>query len=361
MRINNYSFENLDSYLKDEGYNEIIVQKMKEIIKAVKDKCFLKQKIFNFIINVSDFFKDCPDKFIKELDIILNQVKLDFKEMVRKNVLDTEDVRNFIESENSSYYNQNNNRNNKVRSNYSSKSEIDFVKKTVQTNYINQKTENTENNSDNNNIPKKGKKWDNNENKDNITTDENTIDKELELYDNFKIKSYEPSYQNYHLNISNTFIANNNNNNYIEENTSISSKNNTTYIKETNNYYETKANDNKKKVKKKKNIFRTIDNVDKKNEKHVSIYIDSSNEIRANNGNNNEHISTSHTTFVNNTTEANVVNNYYSGNCQDTYIEHNKNSDDEDDGYNFFQNEINKKTKLKKKIIIFICLMINLM
>ena len=71
---------------------------MEEIIKEVniRKRDDYKKKIFNFIIESVDVFKIQPEKFLKELNIILNQVKFNFKEMVKKTVGNTEYVQNFL-------------------------------------------------------------------------------------------------------------------------------------------------------------------------------------------------------------------------------------------------------------------------
>ena len=68
---------------------------MKEIIKEVKDRDRWKEKIFDFIIKTIDIFKTNKNKFIKILNEILSQVKLNFKEMVKKELGNTEEVRKF--------------------------------------------------------------------------------------------------------------------------------------------------------------------------------------------------------------------------------------------------------------------------
>jgi len=57
-RKENYKFENLYLLLQNEGFEENIVNKMKEIIKEVKNKVNYKIKIFNFIIESVDAFKN---------------------------------------------------------------------------------------------------------------------------------------------------------------------------------------------------------------------------------------------------------------------------------------------------------------
>ena len=52
-RKEHYNFENIYILLQDEGYEENIVNIMKEIIKEVKDREDWKEKILNFII-------ECP-------------------------------------------------------------------------------------------------------------------------------------------------------------------------------------------------------------------------------------------------------------------------------------------------------------
>ena len=87
-RKENYNFENICALLTNEGYEDKIVNKMKEIINEVniRKRDDYKNKIFNFIIESVDVFKIQPEKFLKELNIILNQVKINFKEMVKQTV-----------------------------------------------------------------------------------------------------------------------------------------------------------------------------------------------------------------------------------------------------------------------------------
>ena len=65
---------------------------MGEIITEAKNRDDLKRKIFNIIVSAIDVFRNSPEKFLKELNIILKQVKINFKEMVKQNVGITEDV-----------------------------------------------------------------------------------------------------------------------------------------------------------------------------------------------------------------------------------------------------------------------------
>jgi hypothetical protein len=115
-RKEDYNFENLDTLLKNEGFEEHLISKMKEIIKEVKNVNF-KKRIFNFIIETVDAFKSNQDKYLKELNLILEQVKIDFKQLVKEKVGETEDVKKFMKKENCSYYNENNDRNNKYVNN----------------------------------------------------------------------------------------------------------------------------------------------------------------------------------------------------------------------------------------------------
>ena len=94
-REETYEFNNLDILIQNEGFNEKIINKMKEIIIEVKNRDDLKKKIFKFIISAIDVFKTSPDKFLQQLNTILEQVKINFKEMVRQNVGNTEDVEKY--------------------------------------------------------------------------------------------------------------------------------------------------------------------------------------------------------------------------------------------------------------------------
>ena len=121
-----YNFENICTLLENEGFEDIIISKMKEIILEVKNRNDLKNKIFNFIIESIDVFKNKKDKFLKELNVILEQVKVNFKEMVKQKVGNTEDVQKFLNQENCSYYVENNNKNNTYIFNYEKKMKIIF-------------------------------------------------------------------------------------------------------------------------------------------------------------------------------------------------------------------------------------------
>ena len=144
-RKKKYSFENLDNLIKDEGYSENIINKMKDIIIEVKNRDDLKNKIFTFIISAVDVFRTSPEKFLKELNVILEQVKINFKEMVKQNVGNTEDVKKFIKSDNSSTYVANNDSNNRYVDNTKSTIENNrIIENEKKTNYIYVKREKTE-------------------------------------------------------------------------------------------------------------------------------------------------------------------------------------------------------------------------
>ena len=275
-RKNVYRFENLDTLMKDEGYNEEIIKKMKDIIIEVKDRNDLKMKIFNFMISAVDVFRNIPEKLLKELNVILEQVKINFKEMVKQNVGNSEDVKKFIKSKNSSYYVSNNDSNNKCIDNTKSVVENNkIIINEKKTNYIYVKREKTE-------YEKKAKK-------------------EYDLYNGFNINSYGPRYLS--LDISNTFKANNNNNNYIEVNTNYTSKNNTYISNEVENIYIYEEP-------KKKDILNSLFNVDKKYGKSISVDIDTSNIIKANNNNNKIRIVNNTEVYENNTVTHNTTTNY---------------------------------------------------
>ena len=259
LRKKAYNFETLGILLKDEGFDVSIINKMNEIIKEVKDhkgKDVMK-KIFTFIIESIDIFKKNPKKFLKELDNILNQVKIDFKQMVKDVVGDTPDVRNFIKQENSSYYNENNDKNNKRVYNY---------KQNIQNNTYNVHKSN---------IIKNGKKSGNKNNE---------KSKELELYNNFKVKEYDPRYQSVSLDISNIFKTQNNNNNYYETDRNYTSKNNI-YSKrvEENQILDSENDDENDESGKPKKIdlLKCLSNVNKNNEIKYTINIKISNIINA--------------------------------------------------------------------------------
>ena len=275
-RKNVYRFENLDTLMKNEGYNEEIIKKMKDIIIEVKDRNDLKMKIFNFMISAVDVFRNIPEKLLKELNVILEQVKINFKEMVKQNVGNSEDVKKFIKSKNSSYYVSNNDSNNKCIDNTKSVVENNkIIINEKKTNYIYVKREKTE-------YEKKAKK-------------------EYDLYNGFTIKSYGP--RNLSLDISNTFEANNNNNNYKEVNTNYTSKNNTYISNEVENIYIYEEP-------KKKDILNSLFKVDKKYGKSISVDIDTSNIIKANNNNNKIEIVNNTEVYENNTVTHNTTTNY---------------------------------------------------
>ena len=68
-RKKDYKFENLDTLLLKEGFEENIISKMKEIIKEAKNEEF-KNRIFNFIVESVEAFKNNQDKYLKELNLI---------------------------------------------------------------------------------------------------------------------------------------------------------------------------------------------------------------------------------------------------------------------------------------------------
>ena len=275
-RKKTYTFENLDTLIKNEGYDEEIIKLMKDIIIEVKDRKDLKKKIFNFIISAVDIFRLNPQKFSKELNVILDQVKINFKEMVKQKVGNTEDVQKFMKSNNSSYYVENNYKNNEYIDNTKSTEENNrVIINEKKTNYIHVKRETTK-------YEKKAKK-------------------EYDLYNGFNVNSYGPKYLS--LDISNTFKANNNNNNYQEITGTYTSKNNTYTSNEVENIY---IYDEPKK----KDILNSLFNVDKKTGSSFSIDIDTSNTIRANNNNNAVEILHRNEVYENNNVTHNTTVNY---------------------------------------------------
>ena len=281
LRKERYNFKTLDILLKDEGFDESMINKMDKIIKEVKDREELKNKIFKFMIHSIDIFKDYPEKFEKELDIILQQVKIDFKKMVKNTVGETEDVKKFMKQKDSSYYYSNNYKNN----NY-----IDNYKENVQNNVYKYKYEK--------NIVNKKKR------------ESNKKAKELELYNDFEVKKYGPKYQRISLNISNKFIANNNNNNYYEKNTHYTSKNNKHSNNDINNIIESEDDDENEKPKK-KDIIGCLANIDKNNKSKYTVDVVTSNIIEANNNNNNIEKSNKILVYENNKIEEKTVTNYH--------------------------------------------------
>ena len=305
-REKKYCFENLDILIKNEGYNENIKNKMKEIILEVKNGDDLKRKIFIFIIKAIDFFRTCPEKFLKELDVILKQVKINFKEKVMKNVGNTEDVQKYINSENSSYYVANNNSNNKyVNYTESTIENNKIIKNKKKTNYIYSNKEKTE-------CKKKSKK-------------------ELELYNGFNVKDYGP--KSLFLDISNTFIANNNNNNYYVTNNIYVSKNNKYTSNEIDNIYSEDSEDS--------DILKNLINVDKKSE-NISININISNKIKANNNNNNKEISNIKEVYENNNVIENIITNFNNHNNECKYKSKKEINEKKIDNIDILKNEIKK-------------------
>lgn len=139
LRKERYNFKTLDILLKDEGFDESMINKMDKIIKEVKDREELKNKIFKFMIHSIDIFKDYPEKFEKELDIILQQVKIDFKKMVKNTVGETEDVKKFMKQKDSSYYYSNNYKNNNYIDNYKENVQNNVYKYKYEKNIVNKK------------------------------------------------------------------------------------------------------------------------------------------------------------------------------------------------------------------------------
>ena len=117
-----------------------------------------KTNIFNFIIRAIDIYKKYPDRLLKDLKSIFEQMKFDFKKLVKEKVGDTEDFKKFNALKDCSYYEENNSNNE----------------------YIS----------------------------------EDNWNDELELYNDYFINDYKNTLI---LNISNSFIANNHNNKYVEK------------------------------------------------------------------------------------------------------------------------------------------------
>ena len=153
-RRKKYKFENLDTLLENEGLNSGI-STMRKIIKEVKTRNDLKEKIFNFIIRAIDLYKKDSKSFLDNLEGILEQIKIDFKGMIKEEIGNNQELEKFMNSDNFSYY-KNNNTKNKI------------------INYID--------------------------------------NKELDSYNFFYVNEYKSKI--IELDISNTFIANNHNNRY---------------------------------------------------------------------------------------------------------------------------------------------------
>ena len=316
LRKKKYNFETLDALLKDEGFDESMIKKMSEIIKEVKEREDFKNEIFNFMILSIDIFKDYPQKFEKELDIILQQVKINFKKMVKNLVGDTEDVRKFTEQKNSSNYISNNDKNNKDVVNYKENVLNNTYKYERKTNIVN-----------------KEKK-----------TEENKKTKELELYNNFEIKKYEPEYKTISLDIDNIFIANNNNNNCSEKNINFTSNNNTYSYTVENNVIVSEDDENKKQ---KKSILGCLANVHKNNKTKYTVDVLASYIIKANNNNNNIEKTNHILVCKNNKIEEKTVINYHLKEKKSQEKEESKNN--ELSQIDIIQKEINKKDNSNNK------------
>ena len=160
QRKANYKFENLSDLLTRENFDLDIIDMMDNIIKKTEKKGNnLKRKIFNFIIRAIDIYKKYPDRLLKDLKSIFEQMKFDFKQMVEEKVgYADENYKKFKDLEDCTDYKENNS---------------------------------------------------NNEDK-----SEDIWNDELELYNDYFINDYKNTLI---LHISNSFIANNHNNKYVEE------------------------------------------------------------------------------------------------------------------------------------------------
>ena len=255
QRKKDYNFENIYILLIKEGFEENIIILMKEIITEVKDRDIWKQKIFDFIIESIDIFKTNKNKFIKVLNDILSQVKINFKEMVKKELGNTEEVRKFENQKDNSHYEVNNDQNNDYIYKEKEEKENNIVTKKSKINYISNKrlTNANEKNKD-------------------------EIKKEYDLYNGFKVKSYNSDYRDINLDISNVFRVNNNNNNYTKETETNIYKNNKYNINEIKNVY---IPDDSYKT----NILQNLKNIEEKKEEIVFVNVNTSNIIEANNDN----------------------------------------------------------------------------
>ena len=321
LREKAYKFETLGALLKDEGFDDSIINKMYEIIKEVKENEHedIKDKIFIFMIKSIDIFKKNPEKFLKELDIILKQVKINFKQMVEEVVGDTEDVKKFKQQKNSSSYVENNGKNNKIIHNYN---------ENVQNNIYN--------NEQKNNIIKKGKKSGNKDNK---------KPKKSDLYNNFKVKEYEPSNQSFSLDISYKFIVNNNNNNYSEYDTNYTSKNNIYSKKVEENQIIDSDSGNEDDVSgkpKKIDLLKCLSNVNKNKEIKYTTNIDTSNIISAYNNNNNVKKIKYDEVYENNKIEEKTVINYHHEKCEKSPEKKDQKSNEFNEN-DILRKELNKK------------------
>ena len=158
-RKRKYKFEKLSDLLVEESFDLDTIEMMDNIIEKGQNMGNnFKTKIFNFIIRAIDIYKKYPDRLLKDLKSIFEQMKFDFKQLVKEKVGDTEDFKKFNALEDCSYYKANNSNNE----------------------YIS----------------------------------EDNWNDELELYNDYFINDYKNTLI---LNISNSFIANNHNNKYVEE------------------------------------------------------------------------------------------------------------------------------------------------
>ena len=158
-RKKKYKFENLSDLLKKENFDIDTIKMMDNIIDKGQNMANnFKTNIFNFIIRAIDIYKKYPDRLLNDLKSIFEQMKFDFKKLVKEKVGDTEDFKKFNALKDCSYYKENNSNNE----------------------YIS----------------------------------EDNWNDELELYNDYFINDYKNTLI---LNISNSFIANNHNNKYVEE------------------------------------------------------------------------------------------------------------------------------------------------
>ena len=321
QRKNDYNFENIYILLIKEGFEENIIILMKEIITEVKDRDIWKQKIFDFIIKSIDIFKTNKNKFIKVLNDILSQVKINFKEMVKKELGNTEEVRKFENQKDNSHYEVNNDQNNDYIYKEKEEKENNIVTKKSKINYISNKSLTNANEK----------------NKDEIK-------KEYDLYNGFKVKSYNNNYRSIDLDISNVFRVNNNNNNYTKETETNIYKNNKYNINEIKNVY---IPDDSYKT----NILQNLKNIEEKKEEIVFVNVNTSNIIEANNDNDKIKITSKTKILENNNINENIIINY-NKNENKKYLEEQKEliEEKEINGNDILKKEINKISDNSPKV-----------
>ena len=198
--------------------------------------------------------------------------------MVKKELGNTEEVRKFENQKDNSHYEVNNDQNNDYIYKEKEEKENNIVTKKSKINYISNKSLTNANEK----------------NKDEIK-------KEYDLYNGFKVKSYNNNYRSIDLDISNVFRVNNNNNNYTKETETNIYK---------NNKYSINVSENNPDDSYKKNIIQNLKNIEEKKEEIVFVNVNTSNIIEANNDNDKIKITSKTKILENNNINENIIINY---------------------------------------------------